>query len=385
MAEHNLNASGGDLCPLIDDSPSQNEADDYNINSNIIVDPESSSSPSHGPGQATSISPPPRKRPQPKKGRVHLKSNIGRKSVDDLVAEYDKYLEDESAHDLCFSKKGSIGSCTCLHILRQPHPRRLVARYLAVMAVESKTEKNHKESVILEWYKHAIANKHHHKGNNMYSFPFDASDADGSSGAAVYESDGDDPLGSKALLGKVMMCQQGLYRVMGISDGGMQRIREAAATTGVLRPHGLTGKDGNNNMRKRKYTHGATMYSADGGVDDDETANATTSEGVEMEMTEKANEYIVDGATMYSADGGVDDDETANATTSEGVEMEMTEKASVLGEVGMQNENSLTSTDSSSGPHDCEDVVAEGKGFIFRRVIYLICMCLIALSHQHRS
>ena len=37
-----------------------------------------------------------------------------------------------------------------------------------------------------------LPNKYHHKGNNMYSFPFDASDADGSSGAAVYESNGDD-------------------------------------------------------------------------------------------------------------------------------------------------------------------------------------------------
>ena len=72
---------GGDLWSsiIIDDPPSQNnEADDDNINNNIIVDPESSS---HGPGQATTnISPPPRKRPWPKKGRVHLKSNIGKKN-----------------------------------------------------------------------------------------------------------------------------------------------------------------------------------------------------------------------------------------------------------------------------------------------------------------
>ena len=91
MSDHNLKASGEDLCPIIDDPPSQNEADDYNINSNIIVDPESSASPSDWPVQATSISPPPCKRPRPKKGRVHLKSNIERKLVDDLVAEYDKY------------------------------------------------------------------------------------------------------------------------------------------------------------------------------------------------------------------------------------------------------------------------------------------------------
>lgn len=78
--------------------------------------------------------------------------------MDDLAAEFDIYLEDESAHDLCLSKKGSIGSCTCLHILRQPHPRRLVARYLAAMAVTSKTIKNYyKESVVLEWYNVAIA------------------------------------------------------------------------------------------------------------------------------------------------------------------------------------------------------------------------------------
>ena len=67
MSVHNPNASGGDLCPsIIDDLPSQNEADDYSINNIIIVDPESLS---HGPGQATTnISPPPRKRPRPKKG-----------------------------------------------------------------------------------------------------------------------------------------------------------------------------------------------------------------------------------------------------------------------------------------------------------------------------
>jgi len=144
----------------------------------------------------------------------------------------------------------------------------------------------------------------------MYSFPFDAGDADGSSGAAVYESDGDDPLGSKALLGKVMMCQQGLYRVMGISDGGMQRIREAAAT-GVLRPHGLTGTDSNNNMRKRKYTHGASMYSAGGGVDDDETAKATTSEGVEMEITERANDCTIKHRKMQRTMANTDEEKVA--------------------------------------------------------------------------
>ena len=141
---------------------------------------------------------------------------------------------------------------------------------------------------------------------------------------------------------------------MGISDKGMQRIREAAATTGVLRPHGLTVKDGNNNRRKRRYTHGATMHSDDGGVDDDETANVTTSEGVEM--AEQANECIVDGATIHSDDGGVDDDETANVTT---CIMDSGDGCDCDGR--MQNKNMLFSTESVAAGNDNEYEVSVCK------------------------
>jgi hypothetical protein len=217
------------VCQLIDDSGTQNEADD---NINIIDVAEEAEPP-------VIISPPPRKRAQPKKAQVHFKGNMVNKSLDDLVDDFDKCLEEESAHDLCYSEKG-VGSCTCLHILRKPHPRRLVSKYLAAMAIKSKTDKDCKETVILEWYKYAVANQPYRNGRNMYLFPFDASDV------VVDETDGDDPLGVNELLGKEM-CQQGLFRVMGITKIGFQRIREAA-TTGVLKPHGLIGKDGNNLM-----------------------------------------------------------------------------------------------------------------------------------------
>lgn len=235
MAEHNFNVMGEDLCQFCDDSGAQNEADDDN-NNFILAEQQP-----HHSSDAVIISPPPCKRPRPKKSEVHMKTNIKGKSLDDLVDDYDKYLEEESAHDLCFSERG-VGSCTCLHILRKAHPRRMVAKYLAGMAMKSKTDKDCKEAAVLEWYKYAVANKQHREGRNMYLFPFDASDV------VVDESNGNDPLGVNELLGKEM-CQQGLYRVMGIAkSGSMVRIREAASTTGVLRPHGLTGKNGNNTM-----------------------------------------------------------------------------------------------------------------------------------------
>jgi hypothetical protein len=237
MVEHNFNVVREDLCQFIDDSSAQNGADDESTIMGIVEQQP------WGGGQAESviISPPPRKRPRPKKSDVHMKTNIKGKSLDDLVDDYDKYLEEESAHDLCFSERG-VGSCTCLHILRKAHPRRLVAKYLAAMAIKSKTDKDCKERVILEWYKYAVANKQHREGRNMYLFPFDASDVDAD------ETAGDDPLGVNELIGKEM-CQQGMYRVMGIVRGGsMIRIIQAASTTGVLQSHGLTGKGGNNLM-----------------------------------------------------------------------------------------------------------------------------------------
>jgi hypothetical protein len=74
------------------------------------------------------------------------------------------------------------------------------------MAMKSLTDKDWKETIILEWYKYAaIANKKNYDGKNMYLFLIDASDAD------AYETDGDGPLGTKELLGKEI-CQQELYR-----------------------------------------------------------------------------------------------------------------------------------------------------------------------------
>jgi hypothetical protein len=43
-------------------------------------------------------------------------------------------------------------------------------------------------------------------------------------------------------------CASKDYRVMGITKHGFERIREAASTTRVLKPHGLTGKEGNKFM-----------------------------------------------------------------------------------------------------------------------------------------
>lgn len=115
-----------------------------------------------------------------------------------------------------------------------------MTKYLTGMAMKSLVDKDHKETIILEWYKYAVANREHHQGRKIYIFPFDASDAD------MYETDGDNLFGTNELL-QSKMWQQGMYRIMGITDNGMQRIRDAAST-GVLPPHGLTGKEGNNLM-----------------------------------------------------------------------------------------------------------------------------------------
>lgn len=87
------------------------------------------------------------------------------------------------------------------------------------MAVKSRTDKYYKETVILEWYKRAVANKKNSHKKYMYLIPFVAIHA------VECATDGDDTLAIKELLGKEM-CQQGMYRVMGITDRGMQILHD---------------------------------------------------------------------------------------------------------------------------------------------------------------
>ena len=164
-------------------------------------------------------------------------------------------------HDFCYSGSG-VGTCRCLHVLRQPHPRSLVAKYIAYMTIKDLTQKDLKMSLILEWYKYAVSNTQHEKGRNMYPLPFDATNAD------IHEfvcnkdyNDSVDLATNKLRAHKI--CQQALYRVMGITEKAMVTIRKAART-GALTPHGNIGKPSNN----RLATYNA--YSASSIVDDDD-------------------------------------------------------------------------------------------------------------------
>ena len=66
----------------------------------------------------------------------------------------------------------------------------------------------------------------------MYSFPFDASDADGSSGAAVYESNGDDDTLILDLAGRKLAAAAACCLLLSMSSyriqrGDLSRVRPA--------------------------------------------------------------------------------------------------------------------------------------------------------------
>lgn len=177
--------------------------------------------------------PPVRQRPQ--KSPIFYKNDITSKSMsdDEYFIAADEYLEEESMHYYCYG-----GECQCLHILRDPCRRSLVAKYIVGLRSKDKYEK---DSIILEWYKYATANRRNGDKTNWYKFPFDAVDM----------------FTDLTWIGPLVdarMCTQAMYRVMGISDHNMEPIRLASRTTGVLPRHGNTGNT-HNAMAPEVYAH----------------------------------------------------------------------------------------------------------------------------------
>jgi hypothetical protein len=98
MADHNFNVMGEDLCQFIGDSSTINEADDNKNNIMDIVEQQPQS------GQAVIISPP-LQMSMAKEGSSPFERKYWKKALDDLVNDFDKYLEEESAHDCVFLRR----------------------------------------------------------------------------------------------------------------------------------------------------------------------------------------------------------------------------------------------------------------------------------------
>ncbi len=170
------------------------------------------------------------KRPKPRKSEIHAKKNLRNKSDDELYVEFDNYLESISNEDTCYSQ--TKGTCTCLHILRQPHLRAAVAKYKMSLAKKSKHEI---DCIIFEWYRYAKACAGEKSGRHKpywYMIPFDGTDALANN------------INIRELV-SARMCQQALYRVMGISESRFATIRQASITGAVPR-HASTGKRSHN-------------------------------------------------------------------------------------------------------------------------------------------
>jgi hypothetical protein len=177
-----------------------------------------------------------RKRPpKPKKSKIYTKKNMRPMSDSELFIEFDKDLESISNEATCFSQSTTgSGTCTCLHILRQPHLRATVANYKVGLRNKSKHEV---DSIIFEWYRYAKSCADEKKGRHKpywYMMPFDGTDAL-ANGVDIKE------------IVTARICQQGMFRVMGITEARMATIRQASIT-GVVPVHASRGRKSNNAM-----------------------------------------------------------------------------------------------------------------------------------------
>ena len=118
---------------------------------------------------------------------VFTKKRYSLVTQEEHLNKCDEYLKDESMVDFCLSR-GVNGKCTCLHILRQAPLRQRVAQYLVEMSRSPDFPRiqDEKKSIILKWYKQAVANWKESKssGKILYPIPFYSKDIN------VHENDG---------------------------------------------------------------------------------------------------------------------------------------------------------------------------------------------------
>ena len=176
-----------------------------------------------------------KRRPKPRKSEIHAKKNVRSLSESELLVEFDKYLLSIANEETCYNQSGGgYGSCTCLHILRKPHLRAAVAKYKLNLTKKTKHEI---DTMIFEWYRYAKACADEKSGRHKplyFMIPFDGTDA----------------LAKNIDIREIVtarMCQQALYRVMGITEFRFTSIKQCAIT-GVVPRHASTGKKSHNSM-----------------------------------------------------------------------------------------------------------------------------------------
>ena len=145
------------------------------------------------------------KRRRKTKDTINQKKGSKQMSEDELVVELDELIKKESLEDVCFYRGKKEGVCTCLHILREERLRSPVVKYLADLKLNK--SKHDIDSLILEWYKYASRGTCASAGVHnkiWYNLPYDGSDA-------YCLNINVDPLKD------ALICQEGLYRLMGFS------------------------------------------------------------------------------------------------------------------------------------------------------------------------
>ena len=146
------------------------------------------------------------------------KKNLNQMSEDELAAQLDYLIKNESMQDFCFAR-GKVGVCTCMHILREERFRSPVIKYLVDLKL--KKSKAEIDSLVLEWYKYASQAGGVHSSKTSarvtphklwYKIPYDGSDAYALNVAI-------DPLKD------ALMCIQGLYLLLGFTH---QKLEQCA-------------------------------------------------------------------------------------------------------------------------------------------------------------
>jgi len=59
------------------------------------------------------------KRRHTTKRAISKRKNLKQISEDELAAQLDELIKNESMQDFCFARRGKVGVCTCMHILRE--------------------------------------------------------------------------------------------------------------------------------------------------------------------------------------------------------------------------------------------------------------------------
>ena len=198
--------------PIVTEAPTENDliAEDA-----VIAEAEGECN--HGTGKRNRGG---QKKQTPKQKRAKL-------SDDDLIIQFDEKLEIAASHAFCQKKTGSgvSNKCSCLKLLRDSKYREPVARFMATM---DRTPKEQVDQKICDWYRYANDSDNPSK-TKWYFMPYD--------GRAAYDLGHD-----ISKLRSAKMCTQSMMLVMDIGPSRFSKIRKAAISTGIVKPHGNKGR-----------------------------------------------------------------------------------------------------------------------------------------------